>query len=240
MAEHLPARTLGPSPRVDRQHDALGSEHLGASGEEIGIRERSGVDRHLVGAVGQELRHVVDAANTAADRERNEDLVGRARDRIKKNGAMVRGSRDVEKDDLVRPLAVIEGSQLRGVAGVAQVLEANAFDDAAVIDVEARDYAFRRHLSQCLVPEVRRIFAAPAAGAKETTSTRGSASRRCVTERAQESTPASAPKAPGRLGQRRCKELLGQDTIRRGPRSFRTRAGRRGRSSRDGTACPSR
>jgi hypothetical protein len=43
-------------------------------------------------------------------------------------------------------------------------------------------------------------IAAQAAGAKETTSTRGSASRRCVTERAQEATPASAPKAPGRLG----------------------------------------
>src|SRR4029077_14173903 len=41
---------------------------------------------------------------------------------------------------------------------------------------------------------------ASAAGAKETTSTRGSASRRCVTERAQEATQASAPKAPGRLG----------------------------------------
>src|SRR5712691_11111099 len=47
--------------------------------------------------------------------------------------------------------------------------------------------------AQCPVPEVRRIFAASAAGAKETTSTRGSASHRCVTERAQESTPASAP-----------------------------------------------
>src|SRR5438445_10402634 len=55
---------------------------------------------------------------------------------------------------------------------------------------------------------------APAAGAKERPSTRGSASRRGVTERAQESTPASAPlsgsprnrkipwgeQAPGRLG----------------------------------------
>src|SRR5207253_8781633 len=63
-------------------------------------------------------------------------------------------------------------------------------------------------------PEVRRIFAASAAGAKETPSTRGSASRRCPTERAQKSTLASAPtpgvpaksqiswggSAPGRLG----------------------------------------
>src|SRR6266851_8327110 len=51
-----------------------------------------------------------------------------------------------------------------------------------------------------LRPRSAAYFAASAAGAKETTSTRGSASRRCVTERAQEATPASAPQAPGRLG----------------------------------------
>src|SRR5438270_2790795 len=63
-------------------------------------------------------------------------------------------------------------------------------------------------------PRSAAYFATSAAGAKETTSTRASASRRCVTERAQESTQASAPlsgsppnrqiprgeTAPGRLG----------------------------------------
>ena len=50
--------------------------------------------------------------------------------------------------------------------------------------IECRDLGFRHR------------FARSAAGAKETTSTRGSASRGCVTERAQESTQASAP-TPG-------------------------------------------
>src|SRR6267378_2714873 len=69
-------------------------------------------------------------------------------------------------------------------------------------------------------------FAASAAGAKETTSTRGSASRRCVTERAQEATPASAPisgsprnrkipwgeSAPGRLGREDARNFRVRDT----------------------------
>src|SRR5437660_2911250 len=69
------------------------------------------------------------------------------------------------------------------------------------------------HISDA-IPRSAARFAASAAGAKETTSTRGSASRRCGTERAQESTQASAPlsgsppnrkirrgeTAPGRLG----------------------------------------
>src|SRR5713226_10050905 len=47
-------------------------------------------------------------------------------------------------------------------------------------------------------PRSAAYFATSAAGAKETTSTQGSASRRCVTERAQKATLASAK--PGRLG----------------------------------------
>src|ERR1700694_2567374 len=71
----------------------------------------------------------------------------------------------------------------------------------------------RPYATECHATEARSRFAAQAAGAKKTTSTRGSASRRCVTERAQEATPASAPPgvptksqisldglAPGRLG----------------------------------------
>src|SRR4029077_11189530 len=100
----------------------------------------------------------------------------RARNRVEEDGAVVRRRRDVEEDDLVRPLAVVKGRQFRGVAGIAQVLEANALDDAAVIDVEARDYAFCGH----------------------------------------------------------------QSISRTGLRSFRKRAGRLGRSFRDGTGSPSR
>src|SRR5713101_1056559 len=71
-------------------------------------------------------------------------------------------------------------------------------------------------------------FAASAAGAKEPTSTRGSASRRCVTERAQEATPASAPlsgsprnhqipwgeTAPGRLGREAARNSAARHSLK--------------------------
>src|SRR5713101_7941877 len=71
-------------------------------------------------------------------------------------------------------------------------------------------------------------FAASAAGAKEPTSTRGSASRRCVTERAQEATPASAalsgsPRnrqipwgetAPGRLGREAARNSAARHSLK--------------------------
>jgi len=47
-------------------------------------------------------------------------------------------------------------------------------------------------------------------------STRGNAPW-CVTEGAQESTLASAPQAPGRIGARRCKDLPTRATTSSGP-----------------------
>jgi hypothetical protein len=49
------------------------------------------------------------------------------------------GGRDVEERQLVGALAVVQRGQLDRVPGVAQVLEVDALDDAAVVDVEAWD-----------------------------------------------------------------------------------------------------
>ena len=77
-------------------------------------------------------RHVVDAAHTAADGQRDEHLVGGPRHRVEQDLAGVGGRGDVEEDDLVGALAVVGRRQLGRVAGVAQVLEPNALDHAAV------------------------------------------------------------------------------------------------------------
>ncbi len=48
---------------------------------------------------------------------------------------------DVEKGQLVGAGVVVERGLLNRIAGVAQVDEIDAFDDAAVLDVEAGDDA---------------------------------------------------------------------------------------------------
>ena len=58
--------------------------------------------------------------------------------------ALVRGG-DVEEDELVGALGVVALGQLDGVAGVADVDEVRALDDAAAVDVEARDDALELH-----------------------------------------------------------------------------------------------
>jgi hypothetical protein len=51
----------------------------------------------------------------------------------------LRRGRHIEKDDLVGALGLIEPGALDGIAGIAQALELDSFDDPAVLDVEARD-----------------------------------------------------------------------------------------------------
>ncbi len=80
-------------------------------------------------------------AHAAADRERDEDLLGDALHHVVGGGAVVDGGRDVEERELVGALLVVPRGELDGVAGVAQVLEVDALDDAAGGDVEARDHA---------------------------------------------------------------------------------------------------
>src|SRR5207253_1850323 len=76
VAEHLPAGAVSSAAGVDGQDHALRTEHLGAPGDQVRVVEGRGVDRHLVGAMGQELCHVLHAAHTTADCERDEHLVG--------------------------------------------------------------------------------------------------------------------------------------------------------------------
>src|SRR6266849_5173855 len=101
--------------------------------------------------------------------------------------------------------------------------------------------ALAESLTSVPTPRSAAYFAASAAGAKEPTSTRGSASRRYATERAQEATQASAPlsgsppnrqiprgeTAPGRLGREDARTFGGGTLLlSEGPRHRRGVEGR--------------
>ena len=47
---------------------------------------------------------------------------------------------DVEEGELVGPGGVIDLRLLDGIAGIAQLDEVHAFDDATVFDIETRDH----------------------------------------------------------------------------------------------------
>ena len=96
---------------------------------------------------------VGDAADAAADRERDRELLGDAADELDERVALLERRLDVEEDELVGARVGVGGAELDRVADVAQALEADALDDAAAGDVEARDQARERDRS---LPRARR------------------------------------------------------------------------------------
>ena len=146
------SRRLG----VDREDDALRSELRRELLNQPGARDDGAVDRHLVGAGVEHRLRVGDRADSTADGERDEDVVGGATRQLDDRLALLVCGCDVEEDQLVGAAAVVEDSQLDRVAGVAQVEKARALDDAPGVDVETRDDALQVHSAALASASVKR------------------------------------------------------------------------------------
>ncbi|OEI69630.1 Uncharacterized protein Cus16_0238 [Curtobacterium sp. ER1/6] len=124
---------------VERQDDRLRPEAVRDLADQGRTRDRGAVHTDLVRTALLQARDVVDAPDAAADRERDEDLLGRARDRLVHRRAVLDGRSDVEEGQFVRTLLVVPGGELDRVAGVLQVEEVDALHDPATRHVETRD-----------------------------------------------------------------------------------------------------
>ena len=130
-----------------------------------GRASADGVDRDLVGAGVEHRLGVGDRADAAADRERDEDVVGGPAGELDDRLApLVRGG-DVEEDELVGALGVVALGELDRVAGVAQVDEVGALDDPPGVDVEAGDDPLQRHRSGALPARTQPLRAPAPPGA---------------------------------------------------------------------------
>src|SRR5690606_2040226 len=127
---------------VDGDHDALGAEARGGLADEFRVEHRGGVDRDLVRARVEQVADVLDGTHATADGERDEYLAGHALDGMQGGITAIDAGGDVEEGDLVGTLLVVAAGDLHRVAGVADVLELDALDHAAVVHVEAGDDAF--------------------------------------------------------------------------------------------------
>src|SRR5262249_51183533 len=126
-------------PRVDRQHEHLPAEPFRDLADQLGAGEGGGVDADLVSARAQQLVDILRGPHAAAHGQRDEDLLRRAPHHVVRGLAVAGGGRDVEERQFVGAFGVVELGHLDGVAGVAQVLEVDSLDDAAVVHVEAGD-----------------------------------------------------------------------------------------------------
>src|SRR5690606_12017877 len=119
-----------------------------------------GVDADLVRTGVEQAAHVLDAAHAAADGQRDEDLVGDLLDDVQDDVARVGAGRDVEEGQFIGALLVVAARDLDRIAGVAQLDEVDALDDAPGVDVEAGNDALGQHQSPAPLSSSARACAA--------------------------------------------------------------------------------
>ncbi len=136
---------LGIAAGIDGDDHGLGAEVAADGLDQRGIGERGGVDADLVGAGIEDLLSIVRAADAAADGEGDEEFAGSAAHGVEQGLAAFVGRGDVEQDDFVGAFASVARGLRCGIAGVDKIDELHAFDDAAVVHVEAGDDALGQH-----------------------------------------------------------------------------------------------
>ena len=124
---------------VGGEHEDLGTEAVGDLADQLGPGDGRGVDADLVRAAAQQAVDVLDRADAATDGQRDEDLLSGAGDDVIGGRSIGTARGDVEEGQLVGSLSPVASRELDRVTGVAEVLEVDALDDAAGVDVETGD-----------------------------------------------------------------------------------------------------
>ena len=144
-ASRTGSAAFGIAARIDGDDYGLRAEVAADGVDERGIGKSGGVDADLVGAGFEDLLGVAGGANAAADAEGHEELArGAAHGVEQRLAAFVRGG-DVEQNDFVGAFAGVARGLRGGIAGVDEIDELHAFDDAAGVDIEAGDDALGQH-----------------------------------------------------------------------------------------------
>ena len=139
MGEDLPAAFRPPC--IDAGDAALAAEPLGDLGHHLRPGDGGAVDRHLVRPRQQQRARILGGADAAAHGQWHEAHRRRPPHHVEDGAAILVAGGDVEEAEFVRPRRVIGARLLHGVAGVAQLDEVHALDDAAGGDVETGDDA---------------------------------------------------------------------------------------------------
>src|SRR5262249_42811650 len=142
-------------PGVDRQYDTLAAKPLRALFDQLRREHGRGVDRNLIGPGPQHTVHILDAANAAADCQRNEYLGGGPLDHVDHRRALIAASGDIVEDQLVGARRVIHCRQGNRVARIAVVEERDTLDYTPAFDIQAGNNTSSQHdlpnLPRCLV-----------------------------------------------------------------------------------------
>ena len=148
------------SRSIKGKHGALAAKGLRQLAEQLGPPHRRGVDGDLVGPRLEEGLSIRQLPHATTHRKRNRQFAAHRLHGRHRVPAALRGSTDVEQDDLVGALVRVELGQLHRLPGVAKRLELDPLDHPAGVDIEAGNDPAHQHRGTSS-PSHRRSNASP-------------------------------------------------------------------------------
>src|SRR6185369_9768913 len=144
-ASDIDRESVSAALRIDRDDHGLAAVSACKRGDERGVAQCRGVEADLVGPGVDRRRGIIFLANAAANRQRQKNSMCDRADGPGERLPAFKRCRDIQNDDLVDAFDVVPLRQLRGIAGMAQLLKLDALDDLTITNIHARDDAFGQH-----------------------------------------------------------------------------------------------
>src|SRR5437764_3377628 len=110
------------------------------------------IERGLIGSGSQRSPDILNAAYTATNGDRNKYLFRGPAHNIKHRGTIFKRSRNIEKNNLIRPFAIVKSGKLYGITGITQVNKVDALDNTSRRHIQTGDDALGQHSSLPLQP----------------------------------------------------------------------------------------
>jgi hypothetical protein len=109
------------------------------------VGDGGGVHGDLVGAGVEESGGVGERAHATTDGEGHEEFACGSFDGVEQDGALFVCGGDIEEHDFVGARGGVPVREFGGIAGIDEIDELNALDDASVGDIEAGEDALGQH-----------------------------------------------------------------------------------------------
>ena len=128
--------SVGSAAGVDGYDHKLAAVASGYVADELRVAHGGTVDGYFVGSGVKQGCRVVERGDASAYGEGDVDTVGYAAYEAGEGAAPFAGGRDVEIHEFVGTLKGVTFSESHGVADIGEAFKVDAFDGAAVLDIQ--------------------------------------------------------------------------------------------------------
>jgi hypothetical protein len=126
-------------PDINRGNHTLDSKAIRQAGDQRRITHGSSIHRDLVRPRPQNGPRIGHRPDSSPHGKGDEYGFGHPADHLEGGSAGLRAGRNIQEHQLIGPFGIVAGSLRYRIAGVAQVLEVNSFNNSSGSHIQTRD-----------------------------------------------------------------------------------------------------